>query len=118
MEVVFGTILPVFSVAEKVLIGGAAFMTGQAAAATWRPVGLLLFYVVLLGLTDRFLTWGLFQGELLSITGFVVDTAALAAIALFTFRVTRVSKMVSQYPWLYERVGPMHYRERPFPTEK
>ncbi len=113
METVFGTILPVFSVAEKILLGGAAFMTGQALAVNWLSVWQLLFYVFLLGLADRFLTFALFQGELLSITGFLVDTAALAAIALLTFRIVRVSKMVSQYPWRYERDGLLRYREKP-----
>lgn len=115
MEAILGTSLGVFITVTLVIIGGASYMTGQAVASTWRPVGQVLFYVVLLGLTDRFLTFALFEGDLLSPTGFLVDTAVIAAIGLFAYRITRVSKMVSQYPWLYERSGPWSYREKRSP---
>ncbi len=111
MDDILGTSLPVFLILTVIIMGGAAYMTGQAVAATWRPYWQVLLYAVLLGLTDRFLTYALFEGELLSLSGFVVDTAVLSAISLFAFRVTRVGKMVSQYPWLYARDGLMSYRE-------
>jgi len=111
MESVLGTSLPTFLVLTVIIMGGAAYMTGQAVAATWRPYWQVLLYALLLGLTDRFLTFGLFEGELLSLSGFVVDTAVITAIALFAFRVTRVARMVSQYPWLYRRDGLLNYRE-------
>lgn len=112
MEFVLGTSLPVFLGLTVVLLGGAAFLTGQAVATTWRPVSQLLFYCFLLGLTGRFLTWGLFQGELLSLSGFLVGTAVLMAIGLFAYRITWVSKMVSQYSWLYERTSLWTYRAK------
>ncbi len=111
MHDILGTSLPVFLVLTVIIMGGAAYMTGYAVAATWRPYWQVLLYAVLLGLTDRFLTFALFEGELLSLSGFVVDTGFLTAISLFAFRVTRVGKMVSQYPWLYERDGLLGYRE-------
>ncbi|MEE8122663.1 MAG: hypothetical protein V3T93_00985 [Alphaproteobacteria bacterium] len=116
MEAVLGTSVVVFVIFTVVIVGGAAFMAGQAVAATWRPVWEVFFYCFLLGLTDRFLIWGIFQGELLSLSGFVVDTAVLLAIALFAYRTTHVSKMVSQYPWLYERAGPWSYRRKTSPA--
>lgn len=112
MEAILGTSLPVFVAVTVVIMGGAAYMTGQAVAGTWRSAWQVVFYGLLLGLTDRFLTWGLFEGELLSITGFVVDTGLLMGICLFAYRVTRVAKMVSQYPWLYERTALWSYREK------
>ncbi len=69
-------------------------------------------YAFLLGLTDRFFIWGLFGGELLSLWGFVIDTCVILAIALAAFCITRVHRMVSQYPWLYERAGPFALRDR------
>jgi hypothetical protein len=111
MESVLGTSFPVFLVLTVIIMGGAAYMTGQAVASTWRPYWQVLLYALLLGLTDRFLTFGLFEGELLSLSGFVVDTAVITAISLFAFRVTRVAKMVSQYPWLYRRDGLLNYQE-------
>lgn len=112
MDSVWANTLPVFYVFYVLMMGGAAFMTGQAVAGTWRPLWQVFFYSFLLGLTDRFLTWGLFQGQLLSILGFVVDTIVITGICLFAYRITRVSKMVTQYPWLYERAGPLSYRKK------
>jgi hypothetical protein len=42
----------------------------------------------------------------------VIDAAVLMLIAAFAFRLTRARKMVSQYPWLYERVGVFGWRSR------
>ena len=109
----FGNSLPVFIAITVVIMGGAAVMTGRAVAETWRPVGQVFFYAFLLGLVDRFLIFALFEGELLSFPGFVVDTAVLTGISLLAYRMTRVAKMVTQYPWLYERSGLMSYREKP-----
>ena len=50
----------VFAVFTVIIMGGAAFMTGQAVAGTWRPVRQAVAYSVLLGLTDRFLVFALF----------------------------------------------------------
>ncbi|MGH6926757.1 MAG: DUF6867 family protein, partial [Dongiaceae bacterium] len=54
----------------------------------------------------------LFGGELLSVIGYLVDTAILMSFALFAYRVTRARKMTSQYPWLYERSGLFTWREK------
>ena len=86
-------------------MGFAAFMIGQAVAATWKPAGHAVAYVLLLGLGDRFLTFALFQGKLLSPTGYLADTGALVAIALVAYRINLARRMVSQYPWLYRRAG-------------
>ncbi|MFT5485778.1 MAG: hypothetical protein ACI9JL_002835 [Paracoccaceae bacterium] len=112
MEALLGTSIGVFVGVTVFLSGFAAFMTGQALATTWRPVWQLWFYGVLLGFADRFLTWALFQGELLSPTGYAIDTAVLLAIALSAFYMTRARQMTAQYPWLYERSGPFTWRER------
>ena len=117
MEQILGTTFPVFVAVTLVVMGFAAYMTGQALANTWRPVWQAVVYCALLGFADRFLTFALFDGELLSPTGFLVDTAALVAIGLVAFRLTHVARMVSQYPWLYERVGLWTYRPRSGPCE-
>lgn len=112
METLLGTSLPVFVGLTVILFGGAAFMTGQAIASTWRPWWQILPYAFLLGLGDRFLTFALFGGELLSPVGYVVHSLVLLAIAAFAYRVTLVHRMVSQYPWLYERAGLLSWRSR------
>jgi hypothetical protein len=75
MESVLGSSLLGLIVLTLVLFGGAAFMTGQAVAATWRPAWNVVLYCALLGLADRFLHFALFEGQLLSVTGYAVDTA-------------------------------------------
>lgn len=94
------------------LLGFAAFMTGQALATAWRPVWQVVFYGLLLGGADRFLAWALFQGELLSVAGYALDTAVILAISLLSYRLTLARRMVSQYPWLYDRAGPFGWRTR------
>jgi hypothetical protein len=106
-----GASLPVFIGITVVLIGGASWMTGQALARNWRPWWQMVLYGLLLGLVDRFLTWGLFQGELLTLAGYVVDSAVILAIGLIAYRFTLARRMVTQYPWLYHRTGPFTWRE-------
>lgn len=111
-ESILGTSLGVYLVVSGLVIGFAAYMTGQAIAKTWRPVWQLWVYVLLLGLAARFLIFALFDGELLSLTGYVASTALLLAIGLFAYRLTRARKMVHQYPWIYERAGLFGWRKR------
>ena len=94
------------------VMGFAAFMTGQASANTWKPIYHAVVYTILLGVADRFLTFALFDGQLLSLTGYLIDTAVLTLIALVAYRLTQVRKMVTQYPWLYERRGPFQWRRK------
>ncbi len=95
-----------------IIVGFAAFMTGQALANTWRPAWQMLPYGLMLGLTDRFLVWGLFGGDGLSVSGYVIDTAYLIAVGFAAYRLTRARRMVTQYPWLYERAGPFGWRDK------
>ena len=112
---VLGTSWPVFIGITVVLLGFAAWMTGQAIANTWRPLWQVVPYSLLLGFADRFLTWGLFEPErvevLWLISGYLIDTAVLMGYALLAYRLTKVRKMVSQYPWIYEQAGPFAWRE-------
>jgi len=113
MDGLLGTSIAVFLGLTVVIMGGAAWMTGQAIAASWRPPWQLAAYMVLLGFADRFLTFALFEGDGLSVTGFVIDTLVLLAIGAFSYRLTYVGTVVGQYPWLYERTGPLSFRRRP-----
>ncbi|MDA1327065.1 MAG: hypothetical protein O3C34_20290 [Proteobacteria bacterium] len=102
----------VFGLFTVVLMGGAGYMTGQAVASTWRPFGQAVTYSVLLGVADRFLIYALFDGALLSVPGLILDTAVILAICSIGYRITRISKIVGQYPWLYERTGYFKLRSR------
>jgi len=94
------------------LFGGAAWLAGQALAGAWRPAYQAVLYSLLLGAGDRFLVFALFKGELLSVYGYVLDSAVIMAVCLLAWRFTLAGKMVSQYPWLYERRGPFGWRMR------
>ncbi len=96
-----------------IFMGGCAIITGRALADSWRPAWLVVPYVLLLGLANRFLIFALFDGALLSLSGFVVHTAILLAMALASYRATRARRMVTQYPWLFVRAGPFGWCRRP-----
>lgn len=112
MEDVLGSDIPVFIGITLVLMGFATYMAGQALAGTWRPLWQAFPYSLMLGAADRFLTWALFQGPLLSLMAYVFDTAILLVICLLAYRLTQTRKMVSQYPWIYERSGLFGWREK------
>lgn len=112
MSAILGTGGAVFFWLTLVVMGFAAFMTGQALANTWRPTWQAVVYAALLGVADRFLSYALFKGHLLSLVAYALDTAVLAAIALFAYQVTKARKMVSQYPWLYDRTGLFSWRTK------
>jgi hypothetical protein len=96
-----------------ILGGGAAWLTGRACAETWRPIGHVVLYAILLGAAVRFFHFALFEGELLSLPSFAADTAYLMAVGCLSWRITRTNRMVTQYKWLYERTSPLTWRERP-----
>ena len=107
-----GTTIDVYIGLTVIIAGGAAFLTGQALANTWQPLAKGAAYALLLAAGNRFLIYGLFDGELFTTSGFIVDFLVMLVIIIFAYRLTKARKMVSQYPWLYERTGPFSWRER------
>ena len=113
MEDILGTAhIGVFIAITLVLMGFCAYMTGSAIANTWRPSWQIYVYIALLGAAGRFLVYALFDGELLAPTPYLFNTAILLTIALISHRLTLVHKMISQYPWRYERSDLFNWRER------
>lgn len=112
MEALLGTSNLAFIGFLKLLWCGAAIKTGHAIADTWRPLSYCVLYGLFLGVADRLLGFLLAGGELLSVTGYLLDTVILILVALVAHRVTQAYKMTSQYPWLYERVGLFGWRDR------
>ena len=55
----------------------------------------------------RFIHFALFDGTLLSIHYYAVDTIVLLIIGALGFQYRRARMMTSQYRWLYERTGPV-----------
>jgi hypothetical protein len=94
-----------------VLFGGAAFMMGRALADTWRPRWQNAVYGVLLGVANRLFQNFLFGNDVLNLVAYVIGIVVLIGIALIAYRATQAHKMVTQYPWLYQRSGPLSWRE-------
>ena len=68
------------------LLGGwAAWMTGRACAQTWRSLPQLLVYLIPLGAAVRFIHFALFEGTLLSLHYYLVDTIVLMIIGAIGF---------------------------------
>jgi hypothetical protein len=95
-----------------VLGGGAAFLAGRAIAQTWRPFWNVLIYMAMLGAGVRFVHFALFEATLLSPASYIVDTLYLVLMGALAWRMTRAAQMATQYYWLYERSGPLTWRER------
>ena len=82
MNELLGSSLGVFLGVTVMLMGFCAAITGQAIANTWRPMWQIFPYCILLGGADRFLHFSLFGGDLLSVSGFLIDTAGLRGCRL------------------------------------
>jgi hypothetical protein len=106
-----GTRPAVFIGLTVILMGGAAILTGRAVGTNWKPAWQVVASCFGLALADRFLTYALFQGELVNLWGIVVHFVVLAAMGLASWRVAHVGKLVSQYPWRYRRTSPFAYVE-------
>lgn len=107
-----GSTVQGFIVVTLLLGSACAFMTGQALASTWRPLWQAVAYALLLGLADRFLVFAMFHGQLLNPLGYAADTVILTTVSAAAYLATRARKMVTQYPWLYERAGLFGWRAR------
>ena len=95
-----------------IMMGFAAWTTGRAVAVTWRPFWQVMVYPLLLGLVDRGLNRVFAEGELWSISGYLLDAAFLVAVSVLAHRLARARKLTTQYPWIFERSGPLSWREK------
>lgn len=101
-----------FLLVTVVMGGWAAWMTGRAIAITWRPYWNLILYLLILGAAVRFIHFALFEGTLLSIHYYAVDTIVILIIGSLGYQYYKARLMTSQYRWLYERTGPFSWREK------
>ena len=102
----------VFLLVTVILGGGAAALAGRAVALTWRPWWQIVAYVLILGAAVRFIHFALFEGTLLSLHYYGVDSAVCLAFGLLGFHATRAAQMVSQYRWINERNGRLRWRRK------
>ena len=111
-EAILSKSVPVF-VILAIVFGLCSWLAGQAAARGWRSMAVAIAYSVLIALADRFLLFALRDASLLDPVGFALALVMFASIAALAFRWNQVDMMVSQYPWLYERAGPLAWRVVP-----
>lgn len=102
----------IFVLLTVVLGGGAAFMAGRSLALGWKPIPLLIVYMLIFGAGLRFLHFALFQGTLGSLQYYLSQTLIVALFALLGYRTTRVNQMTEKYPWLYEKTSPFSWRNK------
>lgn len=100
-----------------VLGGWTAWRTGRACARSWAQYPTLVVYLLLLGIVVRFIHHALFEGTMLSLQYYLVDTVVVMVVGLLGFRYTRSRQMVTQYDWLYEPSGLFGWRERSAPPQ-
>jgi hypothetical protein len=101
-----------FLLVTVVMGGGAAFLAGRAIAATWRPWWHVAFYMLLLGVTVRFIHFALFEGTFVSPHFYAIDTAVCLIFGYLGYRATRVAQMTTQYRWINARTGPLRWARR------
>ena len=94
------------------LFGWCSYQLGKAMANTWQPISLMIFYVLLLTAFDRFLLFALFEQELLSVVMFLIDFITMSLISLISYRITKISYMVNQYPWKYQKTGFFSFKNK------
>lgn len=117
IEPIVGSSVSVFLGLSVILFGAVAWMTGRALARSWKRVWVIAPYSLLLGLGARFLTYALFAGRLLSLTGYLASTAVILLVMLFAYRLYLVQQMLRQYPWMYERYRLLTWRAKAPATE-
>ncbi|MFZ5689703.1 MAG: DUF6867 family protein [Pseudomonadota bacterium] len=107
----------VFLLVTIILGGSGAFLAGRAIALTWRPAWQVAAYMLVLGGAVRFFHMALFEGHLLSLHYYVVDTAFCLLFGFWGYRATRAGQMAEQYGWLYSRTGMLNWaKKRPAPN--
>jgi Domain of unknown function (DUF6867) len=94
-----------FVLITLILGGAGAWATGRAMAQTWRPMPMLLPYMVLLTAGVRFLHYALYGEPLLSLQFFAVAYVWTMLVAALGYRAMRAGQMATQYSWAYDRVG-------------
>ena len=92
--------------------GWAAWRAGIAVAKTWKPVVILVPYMLLLGLAVRFIHFAMFHGTLLSPRYYIVDTLLISVFAYIGWRQERANQMARQYSFAFEKTSMFGWRRK------
>jgi hypothetical protein len=102
----------VFFLVTIAMGGGAAWLSGRAIAATWRPWWHIVGYMLILAAAVRFIHFALFDGTLLSLHYYLVDGAVCLLFGFLGFQITRARQMATQYRFLNTRTGLLSWARR------
>jgi hypothetical protein len=102
-ELILGNSYAVFLGFTICCMCSSAALLGITFAQEWRPARLLLPIGIALGLIDRALGYALFQTDVLSVGGFLIDTYCILLAATLAYRFTLAAQLQRQYPWKYRR---------------
>jgi hypothetical protein len=94
-----------FVLITLILGGAGAWAAGRALAQTWRPMVMILPYMLFLTAGVRFLHYALYGEPLLSLQFFLVAYVWTVIVAGFGYRAMRAAQMATQYSWAYARAG-------------
>jgi hypothetical protein len=101
-----------FVLITVVMGGWTAWRTGKSAAEGWSSYRILVLYTLLLGVAIRFIHHALFNGSMLTLQYYVVDTIVLLLFATAGYRYYRTQQMTNNYYWLYEKVSPFSWKAK------
>ena len=101
-----------FLLVTCVIGGWTAWRTGKSVADAWKSFALVVVYTALLGVAIRFVHFVLFEGTLLTLHYYLVDTVVLLLFATLGYRYRRAQQMTNNYYWLYEKVTPFSWRSK------
>src|SRR4051794_18098722 len=113
LEFLFEGSFGVFLLVTIAMGGGAAWLSGRAIAATWRPWWHIVAYMLILAAAVRFIHFALFEATLVSLPHYLVDSAFCLLFGFLGFRVQRASQMATQYGFLNPRTGLLSWARRP-----
>ncbi len=102
-EFILGNSLAVFAGLTLLCMGSGAALIGTYLARQWKSARNIVPYAAGLGLLDRLLGHALFGGDLLSATGFAIDTYVILMAALLAYHRVLGRMLERQYPWMYRR---------------
>ena len=102
----------IFILVTIVLGGGASALAGRAIATTWRPVWQVVVYGFILGIAVRFIHFSVFNGTLVSLHYYLVDTAFCIAFGFWAFRLRAPRRWLRNIAGSMEPAGWLRWRRR------
>jgi len=89
-----------------------AWMAGKGAAESWKSYRQVIIYTFMLGVAVRFMHHALFDGPMLHLPYYLLDTCILLLFSTVGYRYTRTNQMANSYYWLYEKATPLSWKKK------